>query len=65
MVWSEEKCDETALAFSGELCAWHFSHLHSVACSKCDAHMFSAELASHYILLSLWDGEDILKTSTL
>lgn len=63
-VWSEEKCNDTDLAFSGEMCACHLSRLFSAACSKCDVHTFSAELATHYILLSLCVGEDILKTST-
>lgn len=35
--------------------------LSSAPASKCEVHMFSAELALHYILLSFWDGEDILK----
>lgn len=43
---------------------YDISVIRSVASSECDAHMFSAELASYYILHSLQDREDILKTST-
>lgn len=64
LLWFEGKYAETGLAFSAELCAWHFSRLPSVSASKYDVHMSSAEAALHYILPSLWDGKAILKTST-
>lgn len=54
--WFEEKCRGTALAFSGELCAWHFSQLLLVSASKYDVHVSSAEAALHYILLARWKG---------
>lgn len=63
LLWFKIKSGETALAFTCELCVWHFPELLSAATSKYDINVSLVDAALWYALLSLRDGKGIFKTS--